>query len=195
MRRSLTIATVAAGGLVLAGAALWALAGHDDDPRERLLAPNDPAGRRDGAPRPIGVAETERRPTMSTRFVSNLVIALAAGFVIVATQAFAPHLVAWIAFAVTGVGVLAVTAATALAPARGHVQRTLDAVTAVLAAWTIIASLVFSGMSMVWLTFGAAAAILAVAVVGLVAHELSTERVVHSLEDVRTADRQMEALA
>ena len=86
-------------------------------------------------------------------------------------------------------------AATALARGRGYVQRTLDAVAAVLAAWTIVETLVFSGMVMVWLTFGAAAALVAIAVAGLTVHELSTERVVHSLEDIRAADRHMEALA
>jgi hypothetical protein len=54
---------------------------------------------------------------------------------------------------------------------------------------------VFSGTLMAWLTFGAAAGIVAIGVAGLIAHELSTERVVHSLEDVRSADRHMEALA
>jgi hypothetical protein len=132
---------------------------------------------------------------MSTRFVSNTLLALAGGLVIVATQAFAPQVVAWIAFGVTGVGVLLLMAATALAPGRGHVQRTLDAVAAVLAAWTIVETLVFAGMVMVWLTFGTAAAIVAIGAAGLIAHELSTERVVHSLEDLRGAERHTEALA
>ena len=132
---------------------------------------------------------------MSTRFISNMLLALAGGLVIVATQAFAPPVVAWIAFGVTGVGVLLLMAATALAPGRGDVQRTLDAVAGVLAAWTIVETLVFSGMVMVWLTLGAAAAIVAIAAAGLILHELSTERVVHSLEDLRTHDRSIEALA
>ena len=137
----------------------------------------------------------ERGHTMSTRFVSNMLLALAGGFVIVATQAFAPPVVAWIAFGVTGIGVLVLMAATALAAGRGHIQRTLDAVAAALAAWTIVETLVFSGMVMVWLTLGTAAALVAIAAAGLIAHELSTERVVHSLEDVRTHDRSMEAVA
>ena len=195
MRRSLTIAAAAAGGLALAGAALWVVAGHDDDPVEPLLFPTDTAARRNGAPRPVSLAEPERSSTMSTRFVSNLLLGLASGLVIVATQAFAPPVVAWIAFGVTGVGVLVLMAATALAPGRGHVQRTLDGVVAVLAAWTIVESLVFAGMLMVWLTFGAAAAMLAIAVAGLIVHELSTERVVHALEDVRASERHVEMLA
>jgi len=131
---------------------------------------------------------------MSTRFASNLLLAVASGFVIVVTQAFVPPVVGWIAFGVTGVGVLVLVGATVFLPGRGLVQRTLDGVVAVLAAWTIVETLVFSGMLMVWLTFGAAAAIAAVAVAGLIVHELSTERVVHSLEDVRSHDRSMEAL-
>jgi hypothetical protein len=195
VRRTLTWTIVAAGGLVLAGAALQALARNGDAGPEPLPAATDPTLRRNGAPRPGGVPGPERSTTMSTRFVSNVLLALAGGLVLVATQAFVPAVVAWIAFGVTGVGVLVLIGATALVPARGHVQRTLDAVAAVLAAWTIVETLVFSGPLMVWLTFGAAAAIVAVGVAGLVAHELSTERVVHSLEDVRSHDRPIEALA
>lgn len=132
---------------------------------------------------------------MSTRFISNILLAVAGGFVVVATFAFAPPVVGWIAFGVTGVGVLVLVAATALASGRGLVQRTLDAVVAVLAAWTIVESLVFDGSLMVWLSFGAAAAMVALAVAGLVAHERSTERVVHSLEDVRVPERHVESLA
>jgi hypothetical protein len=194
VRRKLTLTIVAAGGLVLAGAALQALARDGDRPAGATLSPTEPSARRNG-PRPVGVRVHERSTTMSTRFASNMLLALAGGVVIVATQAFAPPVLAWIAFGVTGVGVLVLTAATALAPGRGHVQRTLDAVAAVIAAWTIVETLVFSGMVMVWLTFGAAVAIVAIGAVGLIAHELSTERVVHSLEDVRTHDRSMDALA
>jgi hypothetical protein len=132
---------------------------------------------------------------MSTRFVSNMLLALAGGVVIVATQAFAPPIVAWIGFGITGVGVLALVGATALAPRRGQVQRTLDAVAAVLAAWTIVETLVFAGTLMVWLTFGAAAGMVAIAAAGLVVHELSTERVVHALEDVRSPERPIETLS
>ena len=195
MRRMLTLTIAASGGLVLAGAALQALARDGGGPVEPLLPPTELLARRNGAPRPAGVPGPERSTTVSNRFISNMLLALAGGLVLVVTQAFAPPVVAWIAFGVTGVGVLLLMVATALAPGRGNVQRTLDAVAGVLAAWTIVETLVFSGMLMVWLTFGAAAAIVAVAAAGLIVHELSTERVVHSLEDVRTHDRSMEALA
>ena len=195
MRRMLTLTIAASGGLVLAGAALQALARNGGGPTEPLLPPTELLARTNGAPRPAGVPGPERSTTVSHRFISNMLLALAGGVVLVVTQAFAPPIVAWIAFGVTGVGVLLLIVATALAPGRGNAQRTLDAVAGVLAAWTIVETLVFSGMLMVWLTFGAAAAIVAVAAAGLIVHELSTERVVHSLEDVRTHDRSMEALA
>lgn len=51
-------------------------------------------------------------------------------------------------------------------------------------------SLVFGGATSRWLSFADGCAMLALAVVGLVLHELSTERVVHSLEviDSRSHD-------
>lgn len=52
MRRTLTFTAVAAGGLVVAGAALWALVDHGDRRFEPLLVPTVPADRRNGAPRP-----------------------------------------------------------------------------------------------------------------------------------------------
>jgi len=194
VRRKLTFTAAVAGGLVIAGAALWALADGERRP-EPLLDPAPSDDRRNGAPRPVCVPVPERSTAMSTRFISNLLLATAGGFVIVATFAFAPPVVGWIAFGVTGVGVLVLVAATALVPGRGLVQRTLDGVVAVLAAWTIVESLVFNGSLMVWLSFGAAAAMVALAVAGLIAHELSTERVVHSLEDVRVPERHVESLS
>jgi hypothetical protein len=132
---------------------------------------------------------------MSTRFVSNLLLVLAGVVVIVATQAFAPPTVRWIAFGVTGVGVLVLMRRPRSHPGGVACSGRSTASPPPLAAWTIVENLVFSGTLMAWLTFGAAAGIVAIGVAGLIAHELSTERVVHSLEDVRSADRHMEALA
>jgi hypothetical protein len=50
-----------------------------------------------------------------------------------------------------------------------------------LGAWTIVASLVFAPTTVVWLGFASALGFVALAVAGLTAHELTTERVVHSL--------------
>lgn len=53
---------------------------------------------------------------------------------------------------------------------------------AVLGAWTIVASLVFVPTTAATLGFASALGFVALGVVGLTAHELTTERVVHSLE-------------
>ena len=133
---------------------------------------------------------------MSTRYATNIVLALASGFVIVATFAFSPNVAGWLAFAVTGVFVLAMTATAALLPRRGWTQRGLDGAVAALAVWTIVESLVFDGAAQTWITFGAAAGMLALAIAGLTAHELTTERVVHSLESSKQREHyQQEAFA
>lgn len=58
----------------------------------------------------------------------------------------------------------------------------------VVAAWTAVAALVFTGTTLGWLAFASAIALALVAAGSLVAHELTTERVVHTLE-VREADQ------
>ena len=124
---------------------------------------------------------------MRTRFFYNSVLALTAGFLVVATQVFAPVTVAWITF---GIGVGITAAALAIVPLRtSRVQRALSGLTVVLGAWTIVLSLVFAPTTVIWLGFASALAFVALAFAGLTAHELSTERIVHSL-DIPVRDRE-----
>jgi FtsH-binding integral membrane protein len=117
---------------------------------------------------------------MSTRYLTNLTLAVAGGFLVVASQAFSQPAFEWIAF---GIGVLAVMlSAGVFLSGRGRVQRGLDLLTATLGAWTIVETLIFTATTNTWLGFSSGAAFVAIALVGLTAHELSTERVVHSLE-------------
>jgi hypothetical protein len=132
---------------------------------------------------------------MSIRYATNILLALASGFVLVSTFAFSPNVAGWIAFGVTGVLVLAMTAGAAALPRRGWTQRGLDAAVVVLAAWTIVESLVFDGATMTWITFGVAAGLLGLALAGLTAHELTTERVVHSLDRSDTPAPHQESCA
>jgi hypothetical protein len=189
----LTQTTVAAGGLVPAGAGLRAIAGNGDDPEGPLLFPT--AQRAAGTGHRVRSAFRNRKgascPPASSRPVAR------------ARGRRRDRRDAGVRTADGPLDRLRrhrgrrprADAATALAPGRGRLQRTLDGIAAALAAWTIVENLVFSRTLMAWLTFGAAAGIVAIGVAGLIAHELSTERVVHSLEDVRSADRHMEALA
>jgi hypothetical protein len=52
----------------------------------------------------------------------------------------------------------------------------------------------FAGATITWLGFAAGAALFALAIVGLTLHELTTERVVHSIE-VSTATTERHELA
>lgn len=117
---------------------------------------------------------------MRTRFATNLLLGLAAGFVVVASQAFSATVTGWITFGIA-LGVLAGLGLSQLDRA-GLVHRALDAVTALLAVWTVVASVVFDGTALTWLSFAEGLGLVALAVAGLIAHEVSTERVVHHLE-------------
>lgn len=120
---------------------------------------------------------------MSTRFGirygSYLLTALVAGFVVVVTQAFAPSPAAWIAF---GAAVFFIVTASLQAVQAGLVHRLVYLGTGVLGILMVIETLIASGSAVQWLSFAGALGVLALQLIGLTFHELSTERVVHSLE-------------
>lgn len=126
---------------------------------------------------------------MSIRYLSNLALTLIAGFLIIATQAFLLPVVAWIGFGLS-IALLALGAATMLIPPLA--QRVMGGTVAVIATWTIVASLVFAPATAMWLIFASAIAMTALGVAGLSLHELRTERVVHSLEVTGAAARERE---
>ena len=117
---------------------------------------------------------------MSTRYIYNIALGLAGAFLALAALAFTPPVVAALSFAIAA-GVTVVSAAT-IPTKVGMIQRGLSGLTLVLGAWTVVASLVFFPTTVVWLGFGAGAAMAALALAGLTAHELSSERVVHSIQ-------------
>ena len=118
---------------------------------------------------------------MSTRYLTNMGLALLGGFLIVTSQAFAVPTFSWIMLGV-GIATLVITAPAIAIRSRGPGQRVLDYVFGLIGAWTIIASQVFAGATVTWLGFASGLALVALAVAGLTAHERSTERVVHSFE-------------
>jgi hypothetical protein len=94
-----------------------------------------------------------------------------------------------------GVGALAVLLGGGIVlSSRGPAQNALDGLIGMLGAWTVLASLVFTGSTVTWLGFASGAAFVALALIGLTLHELLTERVVHSIE-VRTATAEQEFAA
>jgi hypothetical protein len=126
---------------------------------------------------------------MNSRYLTNAALTVAGAFLVVASQSFAIPVFQWL---MLGIGVAAVLLGGAVVlTSRGPAQNSLDGIIAILGAWTIVASLVFAGSAVTWLGFASGAAFVALALIGLTLHELSTERVVHSIE-VRTAASQQE---
>lgn len=117
---------------------------------------------------------------LSSRFLLDSLFVVAGAFLTVASMAWASHTAGWTAFGVsTGVTVIAAVSA-ALAKKTSH--RIGHGVLGLVALWSLIAALAFSGSALVWLVFADAIAVGVLALTDLAAHEATTERVVHSLE-------------
>ena len=130
---------------------------------------------------------TEEEIKVSERFITNVVLAIAGAVVVVASQAFTSSVTGWLTFGV-GLGALALLAVVRREGMGEPVSSLLDAGIGLLAIWSVIASVVYDGRLLTWLSFGEGAALVALAVAGLVVHEVRTERAVHALEAV-PADR------
>jgi hypothetical protein len=118
---------------------------------------------------------------MRIRYVSYLSLAVAAAFLIVATAAFSLSTVAALALGI-GIGMLAVSFGVAALYRKDLPSLVIGSAIALVSAWTIVASQVFSQSTVNDLTFASAVAVGVLAIAGLTAHELGAERVVHSLE-------------
>ena len=117
---------------------------------------------------------------MNSRYLTNIGLAIMGGFLVVVSQVWSVSVFMWV---MLGIGVAALALAGGIAVrGRGATQRALDGIIGLLGAWTIVASLVFSGSVVTWLGFASGGAFAALAVIGLTLHELNTERVVHSFE-------------
>ncbi len=130
---------------------------------------------------------------MSQRFISNVALAVAGAVVVVSTQAFAPQTTGWVTFGVS-LGALALLAMTNRGRSYERIQSVLDAAIALLALWSAVASVVYSGTTLKWLSLAEGLAFVGLAVAGLIVHEVRTERVVHSLEAVPTESADQDQL-
>ena len=122
---------------------------------------------------------------MSTRYLTNVALMIAGGVLVVATAALAAPTGAALTFAVT-IG-LTIVSLYMLVAVKSIAQRVIGGVGVVLGAWTILASLVFVPATATSLGFAAAIAFVGLGLIGLTAHELTSERVVHALEVVTKA--------
>jgi hypothetical protein len=115
---------------------------------------------------------------MRTHFVSRLALLLVAAFLVLASQVWLSGTIEWL-FVVGGI-VMILLAALDMTAADA-IGRRLDAVIGVLGIWSIVQAIVFDGSTLEWVSFATAVAGAILAVIGLVVHETSTERVVHEL--------------
>jgi hypothetical protein len=111
---------------------------------------------------------------MATRFVSNLLVLIIGAFLAAAHFAFGAQTGRWLTLG-AGCAVAVIVAAAFLVRGRGPAQRSLDAVTAVIAGWAIVSSLCFTGSVGGWLTLGEAGAFSTLSVFGLILHEALME--------------------
>lgn len=124
---------------------------------------------------------------LSSRFALDILVILAGAFLAVTAMSFTAPVAAWIAFGVsTGVAVLALT--TAVFTDRTS-QRVGHALIGLVALWSLIAALVFSGTLLTWLILADAIVLGVAAIADLTAHEIAEENVVHRLEVTHAASQ------
>lgn len=123
---------------------------------------------------------------MRIEFFSRLALLVAAAVLVVASQVWSANTLEWV-FIVGGVVMLALAGAPGTAGSPR--QRTLSAIIAVLGILTIAQAIVFTGDTLMWVSFGAAVAAGLAAIAGLIDHEMSTERVVHELQVMPSTTR------
>ena len=125
----------------------------------------------------------EAQPKLRYPFlaIANL---LAGGFLVVAVFGFSMPVAVWLGFAVSIA--VALFALGMIYPSirepRMSGPALLGLCTAILAGWTIVATQVFSDATALWLVFASALGHVGLSLIGLVMHEIRTERVVHHLE-------------
>ena len=111
------------------------------------------------------------------RFISWMAIGIAAAFLVVATAAFSLPVIKWLAFSI-GFGTLIVSGSIGFTY-RQHIPTVLTGLaTALVSAWTVVASVVFSEPTVQNLALASGLALAGLAIVGTTGHELDMERAV-----------------
>lgn len=120
---------------------------------------------------------------MSPRFILDAAVLTLGAFLAGSAFAFSATAVYWLALVIFAVSVIGAVAAAVIAK-RNMFARTDHVLIGLVALWSFIATLAFTGSAFTWLVLIGAAVMGVVALVDLAAHEVTTERVVHQL-DVR----------
>jgi hypothetical protein len=121
---------------------------------------------------------------MSSQFITGAISVVLGGFVVVATRAFHPVPVGWIAFGIA-VAIVIVAVLAQLDRNRGSVQRALDASTVAVAGLMMAFGFAASGRTVIWLSFAFSLGVVGLAFAGLTLHEISDWRAAHQLRELR----------
>jgi hypothetical protein len=89
---------------------------------------------------------------VSQRFISNVALAIAGAVVVVVSQSFTSTVTGWVTFGVS-LGALALLAVAERYRMGEPAERFLDAGIGLLAVWSAIASVVYVGRLVTWLSF------------------------------------------
>jgi hypothetical protein len=118
---------------------------------------------------------------MRIRYLSYIALGVAAAFLIIATSVFPLDTVVELTLGI-GIGMLVVSLGIAERYRHDLTSVFVGLASAAVSAWTIVASQIYSASTVDDLAFASAIAVAGLALIGLTAHELTTERVVHRLE-------------
>ena len=116
---------------------------------------------------------------LSSRFILDNLFLLAAAFLVVAAMTWGAATAGWTAFGVSA-GITVIAAASAVLTGRSA-RKLGHGIVALVALWSLVAALAFSGTLLTWLVFADAIAVGVLALADLIAHEATTEKVVHQL--------------
>jgi hypothetical protein len=122
-----------------------------------------------------------------SRFASNIALVVLSAVLITLSLTSPATVVGWLALGV-GCAAVVITLLAFAARRRGTLQRMLDVAAVAIGGWTIVASRTYTGHTLRWLSFSEADAICSLALVGLIAHELLTERGLRRATELSLAD-------
>src|SRR4029077_1097193 len=132
----------------------------------------------------VGAAQKQRDGgahimRLSSRFILDNLFLLAAAFLVVASMTWSAGVAGWIAFGVSA-AITVIAGASAVLTTRGA-RKVGHGLVALVALWSLVAALAFSGSLLTWLVFADALGVGVIALADLTAHEVTTEKVVHQL--------------
>ncbi|MGH9107373.1 MAG: hypothetical protein ACRDZX_16415 [Acidimicrobiales bacterium] len=121
---------------------------------------------------------------MNSKYITNLVLGLFGGFIVVETLKFSHPTERWVAFAFA-IAVVAISLSAWLDRSRGLVQQSLDGLMTALGGTMIGISVVYTGPTAQWIDFALALGWVATAVTGMSMNEVEAWRVTHGMAELQ----------